>query len=218
MSPAPRPTYRLVPSQFPPVAAFEAVATAADLPAVLELEGWTNDRLVADRMARLPRADWVFGRPNASVVMAAFLHLAPGGMRFNGPDLGAWYAGTTLDTSIAEVAHHLRREAVARGLAGGTRRYRIYSSSLSGDYDDIRGQEAMRPDLYDAKSYAASQNYGEALRAAGGAGVIYGSLRLVGGIDVVCYRPPLVLDVTQSAHVEVTISTTSPRIDVVQLM
>lgn len=38
MSPAPRPVYRLVRSQFPPLAAFEAVATAADLPAVIELE------------------------------------------------------------------------------------------------------------------------------------------------------------------------------------
>ena len=33
----------------------------------MELEGWTNDRLVLERVARLNKADWVFGVPNASV-------------------------------------------------------------------------------------------------------------------------------------------------------
>ena len=46
--------------------------------------------------------------------MASLLHVPPGGMRFNGPLLGAWYAGDNLRTSIAEVGHHLRREAVAQ--------------------------------------------------------------------------------------------------------
>ncbi|MGO7388874.1 RES family NAD+ phosphorylase, partial [Rhizobium ruizarguesonis] len=84
---------------------------------VMELVGWTNDRLVADRIQRLPEDQWVYGVANASIVMAAFLHVAPGGMRFNGPDLGAWYAADDLRTAAAEVGHHLRREAVARGVA-----------------------------------------------------------------------------------------------------
>jgi len=54
----------------------------------MELVGWTNDRLVAHRIARLPQHEWVYGRPNASIVMAAFLHVAPGGMRLNNGDLG----------------------------------------------------------------------------------------------------------------------------------
>ena len=75
-APAPDPTVRLVPSRFPPIGLLDTVATAADLAAVMDLEGWTNDRLVRDRVARLPTDEWVFGRPNASVVMAAFLHAA----------------------------------------------------------------------------------------------------------------------------------------------
>lgn len=81
---APRPAHRLVPSRFPPIGLFDTVATAADAAAVMELSGWTNDRLVAERIDRLPRDQWVYGRANASVVMASFLHVAPGGMRFNG--------------------------------------------------------------------------------------------------------------------------------------
>ena len=116
-APAPRPAHRLIPSQFPPIGLFDTVATAADLPAVMELVGWTNDRLVADRIDRLPQSEWVYGVPNASIVMAAFLHVAPGGMRFNGPALGAWYAADDIRTAAAEVGHHLRRETVARSLA-----------------------------------------------------------------------------------------------------
>lgn len=76
--PAPQPSFRLIPSQFPPIGLFDTVSRAADLYAVMELAGWTNDRLVAERIARLPRDEWVFGRANSSIVMAAFLHAAPG--------------------------------------------------------------------------------------------------------------------------------------------
>ena len=69
---APRPAYRLIPSQFPPIGLFDTVATAADLSAVMDLVGWTNDRLVAERINRLAPQDWVYGVPNASIVMAAF--------------------------------------------------------------------------------------------------------------------------------------------------
>jgi hypothetical protein len=128
-APSPRPAYRLIPSQFPPIGLFDTVATAADLAIVMELVGWTDDRLVADRLARLPQVEWVFGVSNASIVMAAFLHVAPGGMRFNGPDLGAWYASDELRTAAAEVGHHLRRETVARAKASMTRTYRAYATT-----------------------------------------------------------------------------------------
>jgi hypothetical protein len=87
----------------------------------MDLVGWTNDRLVVGRIARLPQSEWVYGVPNASIVMAAFLHFAPGGMRFNGPDLGAWYAADDIRTAAAEVGHHLRRETVARNVTTMTR-------------------------------------------------------------------------------------------------
>src|SRR5271156_2640544 len=113
---APTPSHRLIPSQFPPIGLFDTVATAADLAPVMELAGWTNDLLVPARIQRLPQDEWVFGRANASIVMAAFLHVAPGGMRFNGPDLGAWYAAGDIRTAAAEVGHHIRGETVARNV------------------------------------------------------------------------------------------------------
>ncbi|WP_425339762.1 RES family NAD+ phosphorylase [Methylobacterium platani] len=212
-APAPQPTYRLIPSRFPPIGLFDTVATAADLAAVMDLAGWTNDRLVAERLARLPEAEWVYGRPNASVVMASFLHVAPGGMRFNGADLGAWYAAASLRTAVAEVGHNLRREAVATDLPALTRTYRIYTARLEGRYRDLRGTPPELPGILDPQDYTASQRFGEAVRAAGGHGLLYDSLRHVGGTNVVAYRTRAILEVVQGDHYAVTVQAAVPRIE-----
>jgi hypothetical protein len=203
-APAPHPAYRLIPSRFPPVAAFDTVSNAADASAVMELEGWTNDRLVSERLGRLPEQDWVFGRPTASVIMAAFLHTAPTGLRFSAPPLGAWYAAASLTTAAAEVAHHLKREAVARGLTEARRVYRAFAARLDGSYLDLRGETAAHPDLYAPDQYTSSQSFGEAVRASGGDGIVYDSVRHTGGVNVVAYRTRNILDVVQAAHYEVT--------------
>lgn len=183
----------------------------------MELAGWTNDRLVTARINRLPRDEWVYGRPNASIVMAAFLHVAPGGMRFNTAELGAWYATAALTTAVAEVAHHLRREAVARGVAVLRRQFREYTSTLEGSYLNISGQQTERSDLYDSGSYAASQAMGESVRASGGAGILYDSLRHTGGVCVVAHRPRNVLDVVQADHFEISVEAGAKRTEVRKL-
>jgi hypothetical protein len=209
--------HRLIPSRFPPIGVFDSVATAADLEAVMELAGWTNDRLVAERIARLPQAEWVYGQPNASIVMAAFLHVGPIGARFNGPDLDAWYASARLVTAAVEVAHHMRREAVARGVAGMQRQFRQYSSRTIGAYLDIRGRRADLPDVYAPDSYAASQRLGEKVRADGRAGILYDSVRHDGGVNVAVHRPRNVVDVVQADHYEIRIAAGSRRIEMRKL-
>jgi hypothetical protein len=217
LAPAPRPTHRLIPSQFPPIGLFDTVATTADLWAVMEVVGWTNDRLVADRIDRLPQSEWVYGAPNASIVMAAFLHVTPGGMRFNGPELGAWYAAEDIRTAAAEVGHHLRRETVARGVTTMSRTYRAYAATLLGGYLDIRAQQVMRSDVYASERYDASQKLGEEIRSSGGAGLIYDSLRRQTGVNVVAHRPRHIIDIVQTDHFEITVIATSRTIDVRQL-
>jgi len=213
-SPVPQPSFRLIPSRFPPIGLFDTVATTADAEAVMELAGWTNDRLVRQRLNRLPQNEWVFGRANSSIVMAAFLHAAPSGGRFNGPDLGAWYASAAVTTAIAEVGHHLRREALARGLEAMQRVYRSYSARLDGSYRDIRGTE---PELHALDSYGAGQAFGEGLRASGEDGVLYDSVRHRGGSNVCAYRPSKVLDVVQAEHFEVSVTVGERRIEAKRL-
>lgn len=217
-APSPQPTHRLIPSRFPPIGLFDTVATAADLAAVMELAGWTNDRLVAEHIARLPQAEWVYGRPNASIVMAAFLHVGPAGARFNAPELGAWYASAALATAVVEVAHHMRREAVARGVAGMQRQFRQYSARAIGAYLDIRGRQGELAEVYAPDSYAASQLLGEEIRASGRAGILYDSVRHAGGVNVVVHRPRNVVDVVQADHFEVRVAAASRRIEVRRLL
>lgn len=184
----------------------------------MELVGWTNDRLVAERINRLPRDEWVFGRANASIVMAAFLHVAPTGMRFSGADLGCWYAAADLATAAAEVGHHLRREAYARKLPETRRTYRTYTAQIDGNYVDIRGERKARPELYDPASYAVSQAFGEAIRASGRDGILYESVRRRGGIDVAAFRPTKIQNLVQTDHFEITVCADQRKIDVRKLI
>ena len=91
-----RNTWRLIPSRYPSTGILDRIAEPADLDAVIELESWTNDRISADLglIHRIPRDEWVTGRPMSSVIMASYCHPHPEGGRFNSPDRGAWYAAT----------------------------------------------------------------------------------------------------------------------------
>jgi hypothetical protein len=138
-------------------------------------------------------------------------------MRFNGPDLGAWYASASIVTAAAEVGHHLQREAVARSAKTMRRTYRIYSATLIGDYLDICGKQATYPDAYASGSYGGAQVLGETVRASTAAGIVYDSLRHRGGTNLVGYRPAGITDVVQTDHFEISIEAASRRIDVRKL-
>jgi len=206
--PVDAPTYRLIPSRYPPISAFESVTSPEDLEAVMDLEGWSNDRLVIERVSRLSKSEWVYGVPNASVIMASFLHGGLSGLRFTGPDLNGWYASLAHRTAIAEVAHHLRREAIHMRISSLTLQYRTYTAQLAGGYHDIRAMSAARPELYRPDDYMASQAFGEAIRTSGGDGILYDSVRHAGGINVVAYRPRKIREVTQREHYELTVPLT----------
>ena len=183
----------------------------------MELAGWTNDRLLSERLQRLPHEEWVFGRLNSSIIMATFLHVAPGGMRFNGPELGAWYAAARLTTSVVEVAHHMRRETVATRQDGLARTFRVYAAKLEEDFVDICGEQATLPAVYDPTDYAASQKFGEEMRKGGEFGILFDSLRHEGGINAVAFRPSRIAEVTQGDHYEITVERASPRMQAKKL-
>lgn len=202
---APAGTTRLIPSRFPPIHAFDAVTTPGDLEAVMDLEAWTNDRLVSPRLARLPRAEWVYGIPNASVVMAAFLHGSPNGLRFSDASLGAWYGSTHLNTAFLEVANGLRKEITLSALTQKSETYRQYKADLAGDYVDIFGVHPECHDPDDA-SYPVAQAFGRRVRDEQmRAGIRYESVRHLGHENWVCFRPPLVANVTQADHFKIEV-------------
>lgn len=201
-------TTRLIPSRFPPIPAFDTVTTHDDLAAVMDLEGWTNDRLVGPRMSRLPPTEWVYGRPNASVVMAAFLHGSPGGLRFSDASLGAWYASTSLNTALLEVANGLRKEITLSALTQKSESYRQYKSDLAGGFVDIFGAHPEYHDPDDA-SYPVAQAFGRRVRDADSrAGIRYEGVRHPGHANWVSFRPSHVLNVTQADHFKIEVPQT----------
>ena len=92
-----------------------------------------------------------------------------------------------------------------------------YSARLIGDYLDIRGQSPAFADVYATDSYAASQRLGERVRASGGAGILYDSIRHAGGVNIAAHRPRNVLDVIQTDHFEIRAFTASRQIELRKL-
>jgi hypothetical protein len=197
-------TCRLVPSRYPPVGILDQVSTPEDLPFIFELESWTNDRISTELglLHRIPKSEWVIGKPMASVVMAAFCHPRPGGSRFNGPDRGAWYAGASRDTAHAEAIYHRTAEFAEIGVFETRVQMRLYLSDFDAAFYDVRPNIRANKSLHDPRSYSASQALARKLLDSGSNGVLYRSVRRPGGECIACFRPALVANVRQDAHFE----------------
>jgi hypothetical protein len=197
-------TSRLVPSRYPAVGILDRVAAPEDLPFIFELESWTNDRISAELgiLHRIPREEWITGRPMASVIMAAFCHPRPGGGRFNGEDRGAWYAGTELETAHAETVYNRTRELAEIGVWETRMEMRLYLADFRAEFRDVRAKSRENARLHNPDSYTASQAFARDALRDGADGVIYRSVRRPGGECIACFRPKLVLNVRSGAHFE----------------
>lgn len=196
-----QPCFRVISSRFPPINLFERIASAADWDALYWLESLTNPRL-RDEVGEIdlvPPEDRVFG-PGASVIMAAFTHVNPEGSRFADDSFGAFYAAASLDTSIAETRYH--REVFLRATRQSPTELdmRTYLCDVAGSFHDIRGKREHMSDIYDPDSYVASQKLARSLRSAGSNGVVYDSVRHTTGQCVAVYRPRLIQNCRQGAH------------------
>ncbi len=198
-----RATHRLIPSRYPSAGILDTVAAAADLQAVFELEGWTNDRISAELglLRAIPTEEWVVGRPMATVVMAAFCHPRPAGGRFNDARRGAWYAAFALRTAHAEAIFHRTAELEEIGGWFDTSvqmaDYLADFAAIFHDLRDARFARYLRPD-----SYQRSQQLGCALLERGSNGIVYPSVRDRGGTCLACMRPRLVTNVRQGGFYE----------------
>jgi hypothetical protein len=199
-----RDTCRLVPSLYPTTGILDEIASPEDLPFVIELESWTNDRISTELglLHRIPVEEWVSGRPMASVIMAAFCHPRIGGGRFNGPQRGAWYAGRDLDTAHAEVIYHRTVELSEIGVLEARVQVRLYLADFRGVFHDIRAAVPENEPYRHAVSYKASQALGRELLEAGSNGIVYRSVRYPEGECICCFRPRLVDNVRPDAHFE----------------
>lgn len=196
-----KPAWRIIPSRYPPIRLFERVADPGDLEALFAIESLTNPRLRDETgdLRLVPPADRVSG-PGSSVIMAAFTHLNPEGSRFSDGSYGVFYAARTLDTAIAETAHHRARFLRATAQARTEIDMRVYLVDLAAALHDLRGRRAEHPLLYHEEDYAAGQQLAARLRSGGSDGIVYDSVRHRGGECAAVFRPRLLSNCRQERH------------------
>ena len=196
-----RPCFRIVPSRFPLINLFEAVADPADLDAVYQIEAMTNDRLreeVGD-ISLVPTEDRVSG-PGSSPIMAAFTHLNPEGDRFTNGTYGVFYAGRTIETAIAETRYHRIGFLQATREPAQEIDMRVYAVDLEAELHDIRSMRESHPAYYHPTRYGVSQELALHIREGGSDGIVYGSVRDEGGECAAVFRPRLLSNCRQERH------------------
>lgn len=195
-----KPSYRLIPSRFPPVSLFDRVADPADLEAVFAVENLTNPRLrqEAGEISLVPVEERVSG-PGTTPIMAAFTHLNPEGGRFTDGTFGAYYAARSLDTAIAETRHSRARFLARTHEAAMEIDMRTYLTDVAGELHDVRGLSDPTG-VYHPESYAAGQALGRALKNINAWGLAYKSVRHPGGECVAVFRPRALSNCRQGPH------------------
>ena len=183
-----------------------------------ELDAATNERIHGELygLSGIGQFELVYGIPNAHIIRAAFLHPGPFGARFNDTTRGAWYAGETVATSIAEVAYHKAkrlRDIVVPELPGER------PDEEASSYDDWQADfhasfqvlepateyaEYLQPEPV-PQCYLPSQELARQLLLQQSNGVLYPSVRRKGGTCLACFRPALVHQPRRAKRYEIVL-------------
>ena len=197
-----RTSFRLIPSRYPTVGLYDAIADPADLEVVFKIEALTNPR-IRDEVGQLqlvPSTERVSG-PGSTAVMAAFTHLNPEGSRFSNGSYGMYYAAHALETAVAEVSHH-RAVFLARTAEPALDvDMRVITATVDAPLHDLRHARKHAAELFDPDRYDAPQALGQQLRDAGSWGVQFPSVRDKGGECLGLFRPKALHRAKQGAHI-----------------
>ena len=196
---------RIIRSLFPPIDLFEDIADPADWPLLLSAEQKTNPRLMETigQLDLVPPERRVAG-PGATWLMAPFTHVSTDRpSRFSAGTFGVLYAGESFETALFETVHH--HACFMRATLqppGWTSQFREIRLDIAARLHDLLGSRpefaaVLRPD-----DYAASQALGAALRAVGSDGVVYPSVRHVGGQCAGLFYPDRASQPVQGRHLD----------------
>jgi hypothetical protein len=169
----------------------------------MEIEAMTDDsvRLSRSNIHLIPEEDRISG-PGVGRIMPCFTILDNASNRFNNQQFGAYYAGKDFDTAVLETIYHRERFLAATDTKPQDLDNLVLSADIKAEMHDIRGLNATYPELYDPADYSYSQAFAKELREQKSWGIVYDSLRNVGGECVAALRPPAV---TNCREVEVVV-------------
>lgn len=194
------PTYRIIPSRYPPIDLFERVADPADWDHLANLETLTNPRVRQEwgEISLVPVERRVAGL-GSSWVMAPFTHLQPEGSRFSDGSWGVYYASRRIDTAIVETVYHVQEFYAATQDDPHTEQMRVLVGSIHAKLHDIR-RDSKWNFAHHPTDYNASQALARALRDRGSDGIVYDSVRYRGGENIAAFWPDVVAIPVQGKH------------------
>lgn len=131
-------------------------------------------------------------------VMASFCY--PGNGRFSNDSFGAYYCSDSIETAIAEWAHHTARSWREFGFSeDASATVRCYSGRFEQSLVDVRDQDSFHQHDYGYK-YELTQAFAGDVRSKKAYGILYKSVRRPGGLCAALLRPPATTPVVQSGH------------------
>lgn len=160
------------------------------------MESETSDRVV-NYLHYVDELDVRHGN-GWGAVMASFCY--PGNGRFSTSEKGAYYCADTVDAAIAEWAHHAAKLWREFGFTNDASAIvRCYTGTFKELLVDVRDFPEFHQ--HDPQyQYLATQQIAAQVKAAGGFGILYNSVRMPGSQCAALLRPPATSPVTQSAH------------------
>jgi hypothetical protein len=190
--------YRIVPSRFPTVGVFDRIVDPMDMEAVFAIEALTNPRLreEAGALKLVPKERRISG-PGSTPVMAAFTHLNQEGSRFSDGSWGVFYAAHGVATAVEETVFHRQHFLAATAEPACDISMRCYRTAIAGRLHDLRGGWIS---AHDPDSYVASVDLARRLRNEGSNGIVYDSVRDIGGECIAVFYPDLIAPCVQSEH------------------
>ena len=193
-------TVRLVPTAHAKPPVLEALAPfPGDLDLIAQLEGLTSGRLTAERegLPGLDPRELTYKIWGHTYINAAFTYTRPEGNRFSDATRGAWYCAFEDLTALDEVIYHRTRELTRINHFEDSADYQSLLASFVGTFHDVRAMSPI-PDYLGpdpATAYPAGQTLARTLREDGANGIVYPSVRRVGGTCLVAFHPHLVQNV-----------------------
>ncbi len=195
-------TYRLINSRYPPVDLFEDIADPKDWNLLNAAETKTSARL-AETIGNIDLVppERRVGGAGASYVMAPFTHVSPEWAgRFHDGTFGAYYAGNSYETALFETIHHKGVFCAATNEGQGwIADMRELVGAIDTPLIDIRGEGYDA--FLDKDDYTASQAFAHAVKAAGGDGIVYPSVRYADGECIATLYPDAMSIPIQGRHI-----------------
>lgn len=193
------PSWRIIPSRFPPIDLFERVAPSEDWAILNEVETLTNDRVrLEEGTVALVRLEDRLAGAGSSLIMAPFSHPDPNGDQFSDGTFGVSYAHRTFESALARAIRN-REEFLGRTKQPPiSLQLRVLNTDLNGMFHDLRGKAAN--DIVDV---GAARALCRTLRAEGSHGLIYDDPDPSIGVTIVALRPTTLKNCRQERHLSV---------------